>query len=982
METLSHLWKEVNTLVPDEPRQLRPYQLEAVTAVTDAWNSGNTRPSVVLPTGSGKPLSDDTDIPTPNGFKKMGELVVGDEVIGSDGNPARVAAVEPQGVIDLFVVSFSDGASVLAGEGHLWTVHGRRGRSRTVTTKWLADKPSGTWHVSSIASPAPCAAHNESDMLERSPEFRVKYVNGVLSVSADKGPMFGVDDYRDAATAYEMAWSVGVGARIESVYGNGLHVGYRVVRQHRSLRRRGYHRSVVSVVPSRKGSATCIQVDREDGLFAATRAYVLTHNSTVIAKLSTEARKEGKRVLLLAHRKELLEQMAASVGYVDPDGEEVGVVAADRSEDHTNIVAASFQTLARSPQRLAALGKRDIILADECFPAGTQLLDGRTIESINVGDYVWSWDVNRSCMVSRRVMHTFKNPVKALARVVFENGDSVVTTYGHPFLVDDMRTWIPAAELTGKLVVVSNGVPFLRRRRAPHRYVDADPLRASGYHLQLVARVEMVDADTSTCPDGYVYNIEVDDTNTYILGNGIVVHNCHHITAPTYINVLENLGALDDNSGVRSCGFTATMYRDDGRALGDVWKDVVYEKDLIWAINGGFLIKPRGKTVALPELNKLSSIKTVAGDYKKNDLDEVMSASVDSTVDAILRHAPNAAMIVFATSVDHAALLADKLTAAGIPARDVTGAHKTDYREMAYSDFRSGALNALVTVQVLTEGADFPRCDTVVLARPTRSKVLFAQIVGRAVRPYTDPVTGVAKTDATVLDLTGVVRDVKLASLTDLVPETKTQVFNSDGEDMTEDDEFMEEYLPAPKKKKEREGRLDLEDIDLMESVLTHRRRAVWLQTGAMNQYGDDIAFMPMKNNDKEYVFLYPPVNRIGSDMVMLGMYSDTSKQVSFIMGPDGTPATGTVVQAMSAAEEIVGKSGYVAKTAGWRRREIKASDAQKRLAHNLKIPGYHGMSRGELSDALTSHFARKRLLNVLVACPLSGDVPSVNVVT
>ena len=50
--------------------------------------------------------------------------------------------------------------------------------------------------------------------------------------------------------------------------------------------------------------------------------------SSVISSLATRARAAGKRVLLLAHRTELLEQMAETVGIVEPGGERVGVVAA------------------------------------------------------------------------------------------------------------------------------------------------------------------------------------------------------------------------------------------------------------------------------------------------------------------------------------------------------------------------------------------------------------------------------------------------------------------------------------------------------------------------------------------------------------------------------------------------------------------------------------------------------------------------------
>jgi superfamily II DNA or RNA helicase len=60
--------------------------------------------------------------------------------------------------------------------------------------------------------------------------------------------------------------------------------------------------------------------------------------------------------------------MAASVGYVDPAGEPVGIVAADRDEPDTAIVAASFQTMTKT-RRLHSVGDRDVVLVDEAHHA-------------------------------------------------------------------------------------------------------------------------------------------------------------------------------------------------------------------------------------------------------------------------------------------------------------------------------------------------------------------------------------------------------------------------------------------------------------------------------------------------------------------------------------------------------------------------------------------------------------------------------------
>ena len=678
-----------------------------------------------------------------------------------------------------------------------------------------------------------------------------------------------------------------------------------------------------------------------------------TGKSTVISTLATRARSEGKRVLLLAHRTELLEQMAGACEAVDPSGEKVGIVAADRDENSTAIVAASFQTLARSDKRVKALGQRDVILADECFPAGTVLAGGCRIENVKVGHVVQSWDEKRHCIVHRRVTQVFSSVPTSMVRVTFGDGEEVVCTAGHPFLAYGTRrgerNWTPAANLRSHTRVVEAG--------------------RHGERELKVERVEVLapreDGTFAECTDGLVYNIEVEGTHTYLLENHVVVHNCHHISAPTYLKVLDDLGAMDDDSGVNSCGFTATMYRDDGKALGDVWSEVVFERDLLWAIENGYLIPPRGKTVALASLNQLAKIRNVGGDYKQGELAEVMSASVESTVDAILRHCPQAAMIVFAAGVEHAQLLADSLTASGIPAKEVTGAHNREYREKVYTDFRSGAINCLVTVQVHTEGADFPRCDTVVMARPTRSKVLLTQMIGRAVRLYTDPVTGLAKADATVLDLTGVVRDVKLMSLTDLYPDAEHEVYNSDGDDITEEVAAADELL-GKKPEKQRQGRIDLEDIDLMGMP---RRKILWLTTPPLTREGDEVMFLPTKTS-REYMFLYPPLNRMGDAMVMLG-HLGRDGRVSFLTGADGLPVRGTIAQAMDAAENMAGSANYIKVDAPWRKPGLAPSDSQVSLGRNLGISNAESLSKAELSDRITTVFAARLFADVVRRNPV-----------
>lgn len=497
-----------------------------------------------------------------------------------------------------------------------------------------------------------------------------------------------------------------------------------------------------------------------------------TGKSTVIAKLATQARDMGLSVAMLAHRRELLDQMAASVGLVDPSGAPVGLVQGERNQDPgAAIVAASFQTL-QSSKRLESIGRRDVVLVDEM----------------------------------------------------------------------------------------------------------------------------------------------------------------HHSTAPTYMEVLNQLGVTspDPARPVWACGFTATADRQDG-GLGRVWDSVVYERSLVWAIQQGYLVRPHGLTVVLPDLD-LSQVTVRAGDYAPGELEEAMSASTETTVVAMLTHARGRRSIVFAAGVDHAEELAGALTRHGVTAAAVTGAMSTEEREDVYARYRSGALQAMVTVQVLTEGADFPMCDTVVMARPTRSQTLYSQMVGRAVRLYE------GKTDALVLDLAGTVRDMSLITLSNLSPDLETKRVSVDSvEDPGQEQE------PAKRERKERIGAIELEDWDLVAASVSE---AAWLKTPGGIRFLD--------GQDGVMVFLWPQ----GQDLYSVGlMHSPAWPDTDGFVHAD-LP----LEDALVLAEQTVTHYGKLPiRDAPWRRKG-QPSEGQLRMARSLGIPDAEHKTRARLSDDISTALAAKRL--------------------
>lgn len=76
------------------------------------------------------------EIPTPHGFVKMGELKVGDKVLGLDGKPQTVLAIPFEGEQRLYRITFSTGESVVVGEQHLWSAKGPEARFRKSSKRY------------------------------------------------------------------------------------------------------------------------------------------------------------------------------------------------------------------------------------------------------------------------------------------------------------------------------------------------------------------------------------------------------------------------------------------------------------------------------------------------------------------------------------------------------------------------------------------------------------------------------------------------------------------------------------------------------------------------------------------------------------------------------------------------------------------------------------------------------------------------------
>lgn len=199
----------------------------------------------------------------------------------------------------------------------------------------------------------------------------------------------------------------------------------------------------------------------------------------------------------------------------------------------------------------------------------------------------------------------------------------------------------------------------------------------------------------------------------------VIVDEAHHAAAGTYRKILDHFKPR------LTLGFTATPNRGDKVRLDDIFQKIIFSRDLRWGINNGYLCDILCKRVEIGY--DLSKVHTRMGDYAPGELADAMAGTADAVAQTCREHAQGPTLI-FAVNVAQAEEIASKIPGSVA----VTG--QTKNREEIIRRFTEGEIPCLVNVMVFTEGTDIPRVETVIIARPTQSDSLYAQMVGRGLR--------------------------------------------------------------------------------------------------------------------------------------------------------------------------------------------------------------------------------------------------------
>lgn len=232
-----------------------------------------------------------------------------------------------------------------------------------------------------------------------------------------------------------------------------------------------------------------------------------------------------------------------------------------------------------------------------------------------------------------------------------------------------------------------------------------------------------------------------------------ILDEAHQAIAPTYSRVIRALSTKRPEN--RLLGLTATPGRswsevEEDKRLSDFFdgQKVVlevegYDDPVTFLMDQKYLARPVFRQFAAPTKIKLdkADVRALNDDPDLSDalLEKIgvdatrNEAILNAVLDALSRHDR---IIVFTPSVENAKLLQAMLIINNVDALFVAGETESGERERRIRRFKSGGSNKMVMLNygVLTTGFDAPKTSCAVIARPTRSLVLYSQMVGRATR--------------------------------------------------------------------------------------------------------------------------------------------------------------------------------------------------------------------------------------------------------
>lgn len=214
----------------------------------------------------------------------------------------------------------------------------------------------------------------------------------------------------------------------------------------------------------------------------------------------------------------------------------------------------------------------------------------------------------------------------------------------------------------------------------------------------------------------------------------IIIDEAHHVQSASYERFLKSKSKIFHERDMKVLGVTATPDRNDGKLLKDILSHCSYKISIEQLIEQNFLSDIEGYSIKTNI--DLSDIDDHNGDFSLNQLFKKLCT--DSRNEMILKickdEMKNRKTIIFCINIKHSQEINRLLNLKGIASSHIDGTMNNTERQSILSSFRNGEISTLCNCQLLTEGFDEPSIDGIIIARPTKSRALFTQMIGRGLR--------------------------------------------------------------------------------------------------------------------------------------------------------------------------------------------------------------------------------------------------------
>jgi superfamily II DNA or RNA helicase len=216
----------------------------------------------------------------------------------------------------------------------------------------------------------------------------------------------------------------------------------------------------------------------------------------------------------------------------------------------------------------------------------------------------------------------------------------------------------------------------------------------------------------------------------------VICDEAHHAISASWQRVLGHFNA-------KVLGVTATADRSDKRNLSSYFERLAIEVSLVDLIRAGYLCPISIRSIPLSI--DLSSVHRSNGDLDAGELDHVLDPWLPEIARRVTEHAAGRRILAFLPLIATSKRFVEAARAEGLRAEHIDGIDGERTKKL--SDYDCGDFDLLSNAMLLTEGYDCPGIDCVLVLRPTQSRPLYQQMIGRGTR--IDPL----KDDLLVLDL-------------------------------------------------------------------------------------------------------------------------------------------------------------------------------------------------------------------------------------